>query len=44
MMVGATVGGLLGGAVSKFVPQQALRVSVIVFGIFLTTYYFITSL
>ncbi len=44
MMVGATIGGFLGGAVSKFVPQQALRVSVIVFGIFLTTYYFIASL
>jgi uncharacterized membrane protein YfcA len=44
MMVGATIGGFLGGTVSKFVPQQVLRFSVIVFGVFLTSYYFYADL
>ena len=39
MMIGATVGGYLGGAVSKRVPQNALRIGVIVFGALLTVYY-----
>lgn len=40
MMLGATIGGYMGGMVSKFVPQKALRLGVIVFGVFLTVYYF----
>jgi uncharacterized membrane protein YfcA len=42
MMLGATVGGYLGGSVSKRVPQKALRVGVIVFGALLTIYYFVS--
>ena len=41
MMIGATVGGYLGGTVSKRVPQKALRIGVIVFGALLTVYYFL---
>lgn len=40
MMLGATLGGYLGGSMSKTVPQNALRVGVIVFGALLTIYYF----
>ncbi len=36
MMFGATLGGYLGGSVSRRVPQKALRVAVIVFGVLLT--------
>jgi len=43
MMLGATVGGYLGGTVSKRVPQQALRIGVIFFGVLLTIYYFMWS-
>jgi hypothetical protein len=41
MMLGATVGGYLGGSVSKRVPQTALRTGVIAFGALLTLYYFV---
>jgi len=44
MMVGATIGGFFGGAVSKYVPQKALRFGVIVFGSILTVYYFVSGL
>lgn len=40
MMFGATIGGYLGGSMSKRVPQKALRSGVIVFGALLTIYYF----
>jgi uncharacterized membrane protein YfcA len=43
MMLGATVGGYLGGSVSKRVPQKALRIGVIVFGVLLTIYYFLSN-
>ncbi len=43
MMLGATVGGYLGGTFSKRVPQQALRNGVIIFGTLLTIYYFISN-
>jgi len=43
MMTGATVGGYLGGAVSKKVPQKALRFGVTLFGAFLTIYYFVSG-
>ena len=43
MMAGTTLGGYIGGAVSKHVPQNALRLSVILFGAFLTTYYFVSG-
>lgn len=42
MMLGATIGGYLGGSMSRHVPQQALRVGVIAFGVLLTLYYFFT--
>ena len=43
MMLGAAIGGYLGGAVSKRLPQKALRTAVIVFGAFLTVYYFVSA-
>jgi uncharacterized membrane protein YfcA len=43
MMLGATVGGYLGGSMSKRVPQKALRFGVIIFGTMLTIYYFVTN-
>ncbi len=43
MMFGAMVGGYLGGTMSKRVPQNMLRIGVIVFGVLLTTYYFLWS-
>ncbi len=43
MMMGATVGGYLGGSMSKRVPQKALRIGVIVFGTLLTIYYFVSN-
>ncbi len=42
MMLGAAVGGYLGGSVSKRVPQKALRTSVTIFGVFLTIYFFVS--
>ncbi|MEO1138646.1 MAG: TSUP family transporter [Pseudomonadota bacterium] len=42
MMLGATVGGYLGGNVSKRVPEYALGIGVIVLGTLLTVYYFVT--
>jgi uncharacterized membrane protein YfcA len=44
MMLGATIGGFLGGTFSKYIPQKILRFGVIVFGGFLTIYYFIAGL
>lgn len=41
MMIGAAVGGYLGGSLSRHVPQFALRVGVICFGALLTAYYFL---
>ncbi|HBN29769.1 MAG TPA: hypothetical protein DD416_00735, partial [Rhodobacteraceae bacterium] len=43
MMLGATVGGYLGGSMSKRVPQDALRIGVIIFGALLTLYYFFAA-
>ncbi len=43
MMAGAIIGGYSGGAVSKHIPQKALRSGVIVFGTFLTIYYFVSG-
>ena len=43
MMFGATLGGYLGGSVSRRVPQNALRVAVIVFGVLLTVYSFFSA-
>ena len=41
MMAGAAIGGYLGGALSKYVPEKALRLWVIILGSFLTIYYFL---
>lgn len=41
MMAGATIGGYLGGSISKYVPQKALRLWVIILGGALTFYYFL---
>ncbi len=43
MMVGTSVGGYFGGALSRVLPQSLLRWGVIVFGVFLTLYYFFTG-
>ena len=40
MMVGASVGGYLGGIVSVSAPQTLIRRGIIAFGCFLTLYYF----
>jgi len=40
MMAGAAIGGYLGGRMSKYVPEKALRLSVVVVGSVLTIYYF----
>jgi len=41
MMIGAAIGGYLGGKISLRIPQVALRWAVIGFGVFLTLYYFV---
>jgi uncharacterized membrane protein YfcA len=41
MMAGAAIGGYLGGSISKYVPQRALRLWVIILGSVLTIYYFL---
>jgi uncharacterized protein len=43
MMLGAALGGYLGGRMSLRVPQQGLRWAVIVFGVFLTVFYFMNG-
>lgn len=40
MMVGATLGGALGGWATKIIPQTALRSAISIFGVVLTIYYF----
>lgn len=40
MMVGATIGGYAGGRIAKKINQTFLKGTVVVFGVFLTTYYF----
>ncbi|SHI86347.1 hypothetical protein SAMN05444000_103237 [Shimia gijangensis] len=39
MMVSSSIGGYLGGRLALTVPQSALRVAIICFGLFLTSYY-----
>ncbi len=43
MMLGATVGGYLGGPLIIKKPQKALRMGVIIFGALLTIYYFVSN-
>jgi len=43
MMAGAIIGGYSGGAVSKHIPQKALRRGVIAIGTFLTANYFVSG-
>lgn len=43
MMVTAALGGFLGGALSLAVPPRILRAGIIVFGLFLSLYYFVTG-
>ena len=40
MMVGSSLGGYVGGRVSRLVPARALRYAVIAFGVFLTVRFF----
>jgi uncharacterized protein len=42
MSIGAAIGGFTGGKISKSIPQNYLRVFIIVLGTLLTVYYFIT--
>lgn len=40
MMVGATIGGYAGGRIAKKINQTLLKGAVVLFGVFLTIYYF----
>lgn len=40
MMVSSAIGGYFGGVLSLMAPQRVLRVGIILFGLFLTGYYF----
>ncbi|MBM3527973.1 MAG: sulfite exporter TauE/SafE family protein [Alphaproteobacteria bacterium] len=39
MMVGGAFGGMLGGTIGRFVPQDIMRIGIIVFGVLLTAIY-----
>lgn len=43
MAVSSALGGYLGGRYSQTVPQGVLRAGIIVFGVFLTGYYFVSG-
>ena len=40
IMVGTSIGGYYGAALARLLPDAVLRWGVIVFGVFLTVYYF----